>query len=85
MSRSATEHAAVSSQQSADSIKLIVNGETITSPSGATVRDLIQQLGLKPDLVAVEINRELVRKATFAERHLSSADRVEILEFVGGG
>ena len=69
----------------AKSIDLIVNGEPVTTPSGGTVRDLIQQLGLKPDLVAVEINRELVRKATFAERHLSPADRVEILEFVGGG
>ncbi len=75
---------AVSSQRSAV-IELIVNGEAIHIPAGATVRDLIQQIGLKPDLVAVEINRELVRRVTFADRHLHPSDRVEILEFVGGG
>jgi sulfur carrier protein len=74
-----------SSQQSVDSIDLVVNGEAVATPSGATVRDLIQQLGLKPDLVAVEINRELVRKATFSDRRLNAGERVEILEFVGGG
>lgn len=74
-----------SSPATADSIDLIVNGEPVTTPSGGTVRDLIQQLGLKPDLVAVEINRELVRKATFGDRRLNAGERVEILEFVGGG
>ena len=69
----------------AQSIEISVNGEPRSVPAGATVSELIGILGLNPELVAVEINRELVRKTSHGLHSLSAGDHVEIVEFVGGG
>lgn len=62
-----------------------VNGESRQIQQGGTVLDLVKELGLRQELVAVEVNRELVRRSTFPERALREGDRIEIVEFVGGG
>ena len=67
------------------SMEISVNGSSSFVREGETVRELIQRMQLNEKLVAVEINREIVRRNTFAERRLLAADRVEIVEFVGGG
>lgn len=74
---------AISSQQSA--VNISVNGESRQIREGGTVLDLVKELGLRQELVAVEVNRELVRRSTFSERTLREGDRIEIVEFVGGG
>jgi thiamine biosynthesis protein ThiS len=66
-------------------MEITVNGEPQRIDAGANVALLIRTLGLNPQLVAVEVNRELVRRAHFGEHSLSPGDRVEIVEFVGGG
>jgi thiamine biosynthesis protein ThiS len=66
-------------------IEITVNGEPRRIDAGASVNVLISELGLNPQLVAVEVNRELVRRGQFGERDLAAGDRVEIVEFVGGG
>jgi thiamine biosynthesis protein ThiS len=73
----------VRSQQSV--VSILVNGELRDILKRATVLDLVKELGLRPELVAVEVNRELVRRSTFGERELRAGDRIEIVEFVGGG
>jgi sulfur carrier protein len=42
-------------------------------------------LGMKPDRVAVELNRELIQRERWAETKLSTGDKLEIVHFVGGG
>ncbi len=54
------------------------------SPS-ATLDQLIAELGLKNDRVAVERNGEIVPRAQWSETALSEADRLEVVHFVGGG
>ena len=49
------------------------------------VRDLVEKLGLKPERLAVEINRKIIRKAEWDSTSLSDGDKVEIVHFVGGG
>ncbi|HEY3359541.1 MAG TPA: sulfur carrier protein ThiS [Polyangia bacterium] len=66
-------------------MKLVVNGTERDIPDGSTVLDLLGQLGLKPEQVAVERNREIVPRRTFAEAPLAGGDRLEIVTFVGGG
>ena len=46
---------------------------------------LIEQLGMKQDRVAVELNRDIVPRTKWAETNLSEGDRLEIVHFVGGG
>ncbi len=64
---------------------IVVNGETRTVREGATVLSLLADLSLPESRVAVERNREIVRKAEFAGTALRDGDRLEIVTFVGGG
>ena len=66
-------------------MKLFVNGEAAETPAGATVAGLLEQLGLPQKGVAVERNREIVPKSAYGETWLAEGDRIEIVQFVGGG
>jgi sulfur carrier protein len=71
-------------------MKLTINGQDrefndreFDSPF--TISALIAQLSMKPDRVAVELNRELVPRDRWTSTQLSEGDRLEIVHFVGGG
>ena len=66
-------------------LEITVNGETVQLPAGATVAALVAARGLRPEQVAVEINREIVPRVTHADHALTDGDRVEIVTMVGGG
>ena len=65
--------------------RLQVNGEARTVPSGATVAQLLHDLNIGLERVAVELNLEILDKAEFDRRVLTDGDRVEIISFIGGG
>lgn len=62
-----------------------VNGEPRTMPAGSSVADLVLVLGLVPTQVAVERNKEIVRRADHAATALADGDRIEVVTFFGGG
>ncbi len=66
-------------------IHITVNGEARELPVGATVADLVAALGLKPTQVAVERNKDLVRRRDHAATVLHDGDRLEVVTFFGGG
>lgn len=66
-------------------MKLTINGEDREFPSTLTVFSLIARLGMKPDRVAVELNRDLVPREQWDKTPLSDHDKLEIVHFVGGG
>jgi len=66
-------------------VQVTVNDEPQRLPAGATVADLVATLGLGPRRVAVEVNREIVARATYTTTVLNDGDTVEIIHFVGGG
>lgn len=68
-----------------DAIHIHVNGEARTWRSGATVAELLQDLDIRTERVAVELNLEILDRATFDQRSLKDGDRIEILGFIGGG
>lgn len=51
----------------------------------ATVADLIAELGLEGQRIAIERNQEIVPRTAFAATQLSEGDRIEVVQFVGGG
>lgn len=67
------------------SIDILVNGEPRRVPEGTSVAELVRALGLVPEQVAVERNRELVRKSEHAVRRLEAGDTLEVVTLVGGG
>lgn len=66
-------------------MKLQINGEQRELPDGLTLAELLEQLAMKADRVAVELNREIVRREAWAQTRLQPGDRLEIVQFVGGG
>jgi thiazole synthase len=66
-------------------IDIILNGESNSLAQSLSIQELIEQIGLDPCKIAVEVNREVVPKAMHAERRLQAGDAVEIVTLVGGG
>lgn len=50
-----------------------------------TIRELVCQLSLVPERLAIELNKEVVRRADWQQIVLKEGDRIEIVHFVGGG
>ena len=68
-----------------DALQIQVNGEPRDCRSGSTVGDLLRELEIKTEGVAVELNQEILDRKDFELRNLKQGDRVEILSFIGGG
>ena len=66
-------------------LEIIVNGETRRAKSGATVADLLRDLGLNSGRVAIERNREILPRPQWAATQVQAGDHYEIVQFVGGG
>ncbi len=62
-----------------------VNGEARGVAPGTSVQGLLVLLGLEPTKIAVERNLEIVPKSQYEATILSDGDRIEIVQFVGGG
>jgi sulfur carrier protein len=62
-----------------------VNGERREVVQDLSLSNLIDKLELPPQRIAVELNREVVRRAKWETTFLREDDRVEIVHFVGGG
>lgn len=66
-------------------MQVLINGETLELPEQFVLSDLITQLSLTPERVAIELNQRVVRRPDWAKTFLSDGDRIEIVHFVGGG
>jgi len=66
-------------------MKLYVNGEEREVGGALSLAELIAQLELPVARIAVELNREVVRRSDWSGTTLHEEDRIEIVHFVGGG
>ncbi len=66
-------------------MQLFINGKEQTIAGPLSLAQLIEQLGMKGDRVAAELNREIVSRAQWSDTQLNDGDRLEIVHFVGGG
>ena len=64
---------------------ITLNGEQRDVPGPLTVAGLIDHLGLRPDRVAVERNRDLVPRSRHGTAALADGDVLEVVTLVGGG
>jgi sulfur carrier protein len=65
-------------------MNLTINGENQVF-AAETLGALVEQLSMKPDRVAIELNREIVPRDQWPQTPLHEGDRLEIVHFVGGG
>jgi sulfur carrier protein len=62
-----------------------LNGEPREVPEGLTLAALLEWLGLPADRVAVERNREVVKRSGWSTTPIEEGDRLEVVQMVGGG
>jgi len=73
------------SERAEQRITVTVNGAARDVPAGSSVADLVAGLGFRPAQVAVERNRQIVRRAEHPKTVLVRGDELEIVTFFGGG
>jgi thiamine biosynthesis protein ThiS len=66
-------------------MKVFINGETKEIPSEINLSALLKHLSLPDERIAIELNREVVRKKDWENVKINDADKIEIIHFVGGG
>jgi sulfur carrier protein len=62
-----------------------INGENKEIKEGLNVASLLEELGIRPGRVVVELNRDVVARDAHGATRLKEGDAVEIVHFVGGG
>lgn len=65
-------------------MKLIINSKE-KDINCNTVSDLLKELNLNNDIVAVELNKNIVHRENFEKTKLKNQDKIEIVTVVGGG
>ena len=66
-------------------MRVTVNGESRELETAASVAELLRELRVTAGRVAVEVNEEVVPRDAYGERRVAAGDRIEIVQFVGGG
>jgi thiamine biosynthesis protein ThiS len=66
-------------------VEIQVNGEIKEVRENSSLEDLVQQLSLAPARIAIELNRQVVRRDAWPGTRLQEKDLIEIVHFVGGG
>jgi thiazole synthase len=66
-------------------LRVCLNGEHREFPSPMSVDELLRHLALDPAKVAVERNLEIVPRSTYRSVGVTEGDRLEIVQFIGGG
>ncbi len=65
-------------------MKLRVNGIDM-DVKARTLKELLDELKINPERVAVEVNLQIIKRNKFSEYEINEGDSVEIVNFVGGG
>ena len=71
--------------QQTEKVRIVVNGEGRYVPGGLNVSELLAFLDVVADRVAVELDRNIVRRAEWSSTIVADGSRLEIVQFVGGG
>jgi sulfur carrier protein len=66
-------------------MKVFINGETREIESELNLRQLLEKFDLPDARIAVELNKQVVRKKDWENVFVKDADKIEIVHFVGGG
>ncbi len=65
--------------------KIQLNGKKIKIHTNLTIKDLVKKYNLKENKIAIELNGVILPRHRFNKRKLKNNDKVEIVQFIGGG
>lgn len=66
-------------------IEVTINGDARAIPADRSIEGLLADLGLHPQLIVVEHNREILDRGRYAHTRVEPGDTLELVHFVGGG
>ena len=66
-------------------IEITINGETRGVRAELTIHQLLSELNVRPEHVAVELDKRIVSKRDWAATRVGAGAQLEIVQFVGGG
>ncbi|REI24304.1 thiamine biosynthesis protein ThiS [Staphylococcus felis] len=66
-------------------VEVIVNGEVQTFQEHTTIQDILNHFEIEAKRIAVELNAKVVKRSEWSTTKVRPNDRLELLEFVGGG
>lgn len=66
-------------------MQVLINGETRNIESELNLFELLKKLELPTERIAIELNKNVIRKKDWETINISDADKIEIIHFVGGG
>jgi thiazole synthase len=75
----------MSASQPDGAIEIRLNGKPHMATAEQTISQLLEQLGLDPRVLVVEMNRQIIRRTELGEIRLEAGDVIELVHFVGGG
>ncbi len=68
-----------------NSITIILNGKPSLVSAQLSVAELVMQLNLAQQRIAVELNQMILPRSQYEQTHLKSQDQLEIVTAIGGG
>ena len=66
-------------------MQLQINGHSQEIPEVPNLSALVDHLQLRPERVAIELNKQIIKRSRWSETQLNEGDALEIVHFVGGG
>lgn len=66
-------------------MKLMINGEVKEFTKELTLQELLEELSLVGKVMAAAVNMEIVKQNMWQSHRLHDGDKLELLDFVGGG
>jgi sulfur carrier protein len=66
-------------------MKIFINGETKQIVEEFNLTELLKHFSLPTERIAVELNKEVVRKKDWENISIKDGDKIEVVHFVGGG
>tara|TARA_B100000945_G_C20026978_1_gene432651 strand:+ start:94 stop:297 length:204 start_codon:yes stop_codon:yes gene_type:complete len=65
--------------------KIQLNGKKIKISKDLSIKDLIKKYKLNEKKIAIEHNGKILPKKHYDKKKLKNNDKVEIVQFIGGG
>ena len=64
---------------------VIINGESREFKDGSTLGDILKELNIEDKVMAAAVNMQIVKKDNWQNYEVKDGDKLELLDFVGGG
>ncbi len=66
-------------------IQIYINGKKKLIYNNKNLKELLKTLNINKKFIAIELNKEIIPKSLYSYKVISKGDRIEIIEFIGGG